>query len=117
MLSTTLNSLREYTIPLHGMLFIPRRLLVDADHFHLYSKMDILNADLQLKSEATSQKRYKGQDAGDSDATFHFIAFMPAMGQVWKFDGLERQPQSLGSCAYDPVKLPSGDVFFHTDLP
>lgn len=79
--------------------------------------MDILNADLQLKSEATSRKQYQGQDTGNSDATFHFIAFMPAMGQVWKFDGLERQPQSLGSCASDPVKLPIDDIFFHTDLP
>lgn len=103
---------------MHGTLFIPRYLFVDADYFHLYSKMDILNADLQLKSESTSKKRYyKGQDTGDSDATFHFIAFMPAMGQVWKFDGLERQPQSLGSCASDPAKLPSYNIFFHIDLP
>jgi ubiquitin carboxyl-terminal hydrolase L5 len=99
------------------MLLIPRCLLVGADHFQFYSKMDILNADLQLKSEATSKKRYKGQDTGDSDATFHFIAFMPAMGQVWKFDGLERQPQSLGSYAPDPLKLPSGDQSFHIDFP
>ncbi|KAJ5633012.1 hypothetical protein N7490_009351 [Penicillium lividum] len=70
-------------------------------HNSFARKMDILNADLQLKSEATSKKRYKGQDITDSDATFHFIAFMPVMGQVWKFDGLERQPQSLGECSED----------------
>ncbi|KAJ5537939.1 hypothetical protein N7494_007418 [Penicillium frequentans] len=70
-------------------------------HNSFARKMDILNADLQLKSEATSKKRYQGQDTGNSDATFHFIAFMPAMGQVWKFDGLERQPQSLGECSED----------------
>ncbi|KAJ5930741.1 hypothetical protein N7466_006234 [Penicillium verhagenii] len=64
-------------------------------------KMDILNADLQLKTEATSKKRHKGQDTNDSDGSFHFIAFMPVMGQVWKFDGLERQPQSLGECSED----------------
>lgn len=57
--------------------------------------MDILNADLQLKTEAQSKKRAQGQDS-DADATFHFIAFMPAKGQLWKFDGLERQPQALG---------------------
>ena len=60
------------------------------------SKMDILNSDLQLKMEASSKKRSKGHDENDTDAGFHFIAFMPAMGQVWKFDGLERQPQALG---------------------
>ncbi|EHA20126.1 hypothetical protein ASPNIDRAFT_178797 [Aspergillus niger ATCC 1015] len=30
-----------------------------------------------------------------ADASFHFIAFVPALGKVWKFDGLERQPQAL----------------------
>jgi ubiquitin carboxyl-terminal hydrolase L5 len=59
-------------------------------------KMDILNSDLQLRSEASSSKRFKAQDSSDIESGFHFIAFMPAMGQVWKFDGLERQPQALG---------------------
>lgn len=66
--------------------------------FLLRRKMDILNSDLQLRWEATSRKRSKDREANDSDATFHFIAFMPAMGQLWKFDGLERQPQALGEC-------------------
>ncbi|KAJ5288479.1 hypothetical protein N7478_001509 [Penicillium angulare] len=70
-------------------------------HNSFARKMDILNSDLQLKSEARSKKRSKGQDAGETDATFHFIAFMPAMGQLWKFDGLERQPQALGECSQD----------------
>lgn len=61
-----------------------------------HRKMDILNSDLQLRGEATSKKRSKSQDANDFESGFHFIAFMPAMGQVWKFDGLERQPQALG---------------------
>jgi ubiquitin carboxyl-terminal hydrolase L5 len=60
--------------------------------------MDILNSDLQLKTEATAKKsRSKDQDDDDDNATFHFIAFMPVMGQLWKFDGLERQPQALGT--------------------
>jgi ubiquitin carboxyl-terminal hydrolase L5 len=59
--------------------------------------MDILNSDLQLKTEATTKKKgSKGHADDDSDATFHFIAFMPVMGQLWKFDGLERQPRTLG---------------------
>lgn len=61
-----------------------------------HRKMDILNADLQLRWEAQSKKRSKSQESNDSDSGFHFIAFMPAMGHVWKFDGLERQPQALG---------------------
>ena len=59
--------------------------------------MDILNSDLQLKTEATTRKRgSKGHEDDESDTAFHFIAFMPAMGQLWKFDGLERQPRALG---------------------
>jgi len=59
--------------------------------------MDILNSDLQLKTEATSRKKgSKGHDDDESDTAFHFIAFMPVMGQLWKFDGLERQPRTLG---------------------
>lgn len=73
------------------------------------SKMDILNSDLHLKEEAKSKKRSKAQDSDDEDATFHFIAFLPAMGQVWKLDGLERQPQAIGSflpvCFSFPIQL------------
>jgi len=61
--------------------------------------MDMLNSDLQLKNEATSKRSRsakKSEDYSDTEAGFHFIAFVPAMGRVWKFDGLERQPQALG---------------------
>lgn len=64
-------------------------------------KMDMLGSDLQLKTESKSKKSSKakdGHDENDSDASFHFIAFVPAMRKVWKFDGLERQPQTLGKC-------------------
>lgn len=61
--------------------------------------MDMLNSDLQLKNDATAKKTKsakKNEVADESEAGFHFIAFVPALGKVWKFDGLERQPQSLG---------------------
>lgn len=60
--------------------------------------MDMRNVDLQLKNEATSRRRSKSTRDDEADAGFHFIAFVPAMGKVWKFDGLERQPQSIGDC-------------------
>ena len=62
--------------------------------------MDILNSDLQLKHEAKSRRSRSSKgmhDETDIDAGFHFIAFVPALGKVWKFDGLERQPQALGT--------------------
>ena len=58
----------------------------------------MLNADLHLKNTAQSRRRGKGSKSksNESDAGFHFIAYVPINGDVWKFDGLERQPQKLG---------------------
>ncbi|KAI4091754.1 MAG: hypothetical protein LQ348_006903 [Seirophora lacunosa] len=58
--------------------------------------MDMLNADLQLKSDASSRRKSKAKNADEDDAGFHFIAFVPVQNTVWKLDGLERQPQNLG---------------------
>jgi ubiquitin carboxyl-terminal hydrolase L5 len=61
--------------------------------------MDILNLDFQLKNESGARRSSGGKrqlDSTSSDAAFHFIAFVPVIGRVWKFDGLERQPHSLG---------------------
>ncbi|KAL4951338.1 ubiquitin carboxyl-terminal hydrolase [Aspergillus filifer] len=68
-----------------------------------FRRMDILNSDLLLKSEAASRRnrsKKHRQEEQEFDAGFHFIAFVPALGKVWKFDGLERQPQALG--AFEP---------------
>lgn len=59
----------------------------------------MLNCDLHLKNESRARKgrsSQNGQEYNEADAGFHFIAFVPALGKVWKFDGLERQPQALG---------------------
>ena len=59
----------------------------------------MLNVDLQLKNDATSKKRKNRRGSSpddDSESAFHFIAFVPVAEQVWKLDGLERQPVSLG---------------------
>jgi len=66
----------------------------------LHRKMDMLNADLLLKNEAKAKgkgKRKKSQaDLDENEAGFHFIAFMPIEDNLWKLDGLERQPMCLG---------------------
>ncbi|KAJ5594537.1 uncharacterized protein N7459_000745 [Penicillium hispanicum] len=103
-LGVHLQHFKEFTMPFTPALrgdAINNFEFVKRVHNSFARKMDILNSDLQLRWEATSKKRSKSQDANDSDATFHFIAFMPAMGQLWKFDGLERQPQALGKCSED----------------
>ena len=58
----------------------------------------MLNEDLQLKNDYIAAKKKKEVKSADdeSDAGFHFIAFVPINGHVWKLDGLERQPQRLG---------------------
>lgn len=66
--------------------------------------MDMLSSDYQLKAEATSKRSRPAKNKpadNKADAGFHFIAFVPALGKVWKFDGLERQPQALGKSNQD----------------
>ena len=67
----------------------------------------MLNTDLLLKNEATTKAkgRKRKADEDDSEASFHFIAFMPVKDQLWKLDGLERQPVCLGI-----VSLASGQI-------
>lgn len=70
---------------------------VKSIHNSFARKMDMMNADLQLKNDASNRKKRKAKSSDENDAGFHFIAFVPIQGKVWKLDGLERQPQSLGS--------------------
>lgn len=61
------------------------------------------------KSKSKNSDRKKGQrkqrrittpdpsDEEDDDTAFHFIAYVPIDGFVWKLDGLDRQPQRLGA--------------------
>ena len=68
----------------------------------------MLNSDLLLQNEATAKKSRKKTVSGDeSEAGFHFIAFMPIENQIWKLDGLERQPMCLGK-RQAPFKTPHG---------
>ena len=67
-------------------------------HLPSTRKMDMLNADLQLKDDATSSKkrRKNAEPSEQGEAGFHFIAYVPVRDQLWKLDGLQRQPQNLG---------------------
>jgi hypothetical protein len=37
------------------------------------------------------------EDYDNTENGFHFIAYAPALGTVWKMDGMEREPRSLAS--------------------
>jgi hypothetical protein len=68
--------------------------------------MDILNADLVLfrdvekwgKAKKYRRKRVaKRKKDVENDTGFHFVAYVPIDGAVWKLDGLQRQPDNLGT--------------------
>ncbi|KAJ5124676.1 uncharacterized protein N7515_008501 [Penicillium bovifimosum] len=101
-LGENLKSFKEFTMSFTPALrgnAINNFEFVKRIHNSFARKMDILNSDMQLKTEASVKRKGKDDADEESDATFHFIAFMPVMGQLWKFDGLERQPRALGECS------------------
>lgn len=82
---------------------------------HLRRQVDILNEDVQMKEKARSKKTGKELEVAEEDDApcFHFIAFVPVEGKVWKLDGLERQPQNLGKNSLPSIwcQLYSGVTF------
>ncbi|MCJ1390841.1 hypothetical protein MMC18_003702 [Xylographa bjoerkii] len=72
-------------------------------HNSFARKMDMLNGDLLMKNDVEAAKKRSNKSTYDdqSDAAFHFVAFVPVDGALWKLDGLERQPHSLGEVDND----------------
>lgn len=60
----------------------------------------MLNIDLAMQNGYDARNKRKktgsGDDEEEPDAPFHFIALLPIRDEVWKLDGLNRQPQRLG---------------------
>ena len=71
-------------------------------------RMEVLNADLALANEVAASKRSRKMSGGtkrrkikdDHETSFHFVAFVPINGSVWRLDGLQRQPLNLGGSAH-----------------
>ncbi|MCJ1398659.1 hypothetical protein MMC11_001860 [Xylographa trunciseda] len=72
-------------------------------HNSFARKMDMLNGDLLMKNDVEAAKRRSKESTynDQGDAAFHFVAFIPVDGTLWKLDGLERQPYSLGEVNSD----------------
>lgn len=89
-------ALRGYTVGNHEYL--------RCVHNSFARKMDMLNADLSLYNDMAASKAkaavksYSKKEDDTSEAGFHFVAFVPIGGNLWKLDGLERQPMNLGDC-------------------
>jgi ubiquitin carboxyl-terminal hydrolase L5 len=74
--------------------------------------MDVLSGDLALQNDyekwvkanktpkkkvtkkIASKKKKKKKD--EDEAGYHFVAYVPTNGSVWRLDGLQRQPINLG---------------------
>lgn len=76
-------------------------------HNSFATKMDMLQNDIHLATKAkkgTNTKRRNSKDTIDSNTSndsleenaHHFIAMTPKDGQVWKLDGMDCNPTSIG---------------------
>ena len=75
------------------------------------SIFDKMNVDLRLqedfnanvrkrKARGRSKRGRKKIADDDGENGFHFVAYTPACGRVWRMDGLERNAHSLGTLSY-----------------
>jgi len=88
--------------------------------------MDMLNIDLALENEFDDRRKPKkktcdpsgskkretvtDEDYLDDNAAFHFIAYIPINNEVWKLDGLDRQPEKLGLWLFLRSISPTHDI-------
>ncbi|KAF2813741.1 ubiquitin carboxyl-terminal hydrolase [Mytilinidion resinicola] len=65
-------------------------------------KTDILNANLCMQNSYDARnkptRKRKASEAvdDDEDVPYHFIAFVPVEGSVWRLDGLDKEPSRIG---------------------
>jgi hypothetical protein len=84
---------------------------IRAVHNSFATFADKLHVDARLRDDARShaaksraQARWKGKprkprksiSTDDDESGLHFVAFVPAEGHLWRLDGLERSPTSIG---------------------
>lgn len=59
----------------------------------------------RTKAKFTKRKKKKSIVDDDEEGGFHFVAYVPARGHVWRLDGMESHPQDMGR--YRPfISLP-----------
>ncbi|EXJ89785.1 hypothetical protein A1O3_02852 [Capronia epimyces CBS 606.96] len=93
-------------------------------HNSFATDLDKMAVDLRLKQEiAIAEKKRKAamskrprkrlrdeEDFDDGENGFHFVAYVPAGGSVWRMDGMEKLPRKVGS-------LSEGDSWVAMVLP
>ncbi|KAF4632787.1 hypothetical protein G7Y89_g5327 [Cudoniella acicularis] len=92
-------------------------------HNSFARRLDMLNSDLILQNEfekrqrakksskrrKTTKNRRKKKD--EEDPGFHFIAYVPIDGTVWRLDGLQRQPINLGDSGDDWISVARANIY------
>jgi len=70
--------------------------------------VEIQNADAILEEEMEKAKKKQKKKGGrkskktiDSEAAYHFIAYLPVKREIWKMDGLDSRPHNFGPCGPD----------------
>ncbi|TAQ84598.1 hypothetical protein B7494_g7083 [Chlorociboria aeruginascens] len=125
-LGNAIQTFKEATLPLKPA-YRGQRLGCDdfirMVHNSFARRMDILSADLALSNEAAkwreeqNNRKRKGakrkKKKAKEDLAFHFIAFVPIQGDVWRLDGLQRQPVKLGGCGDDWMVVARASIQEH----
>ncbi|KAG0647183.1 Ubiquitin carboxyl-terminal hydrolase isozyme L5 [Hyphodiscus hymeniophilus] len=93
-------------------------------HNSFARRVDMLNADLVLSNDydtwvkvnntrkkkgparqARSKTTKRKKNNEDEEPGFHFIAYVPINGNVWRLDGMQRQPVNLGEASKNWIEL------------
>lgn len=113
-LGEALNDFRSSTLsmtPKNRGLALDRFDHVRNVHNSFATDFDKMNVDLRLKqdiafaerkkkaarSKRPRKKRKDDEESFEDESGFHFVAYVPAGGLIWRMDGLERFPRKLGS--------------------
>ncbi|KAF2198988.1 cysteine proteinase [Delitschia confertaspora ATCC 74209] len=106
-LGENLQQFKEFTSSLSFTPYLRGQEIANFEfvkHIHnsFAKKMDMLQADYELKKRYEhDQKKGRGRKLDKEDSLIeeeanHFIAFTPIDGEVWKLDGMDRVPTSVG---------------------
>ncbi|EXJ95684.1 hypothetical protein A1O1_00807 [Capronia coronata CBS 617.96] len=93
-------------------------------HNSFATDLDKMNVDFRLKHEFIAAEKKKkaamskrprkrlreDYEYDDDENGFHFVAYVPAQGAIWRMDGMERLPRKIGS-------LTKGDSWVAMVLP
>ncbi|KAH8819597.1 hypothetical protein F5884DRAFT_761145 [Xylogone sp. PMI_703] len=90
---------------------------IRAIHNSFARRMDMLAIDYALSQEVEEWKREKEgkrkrkKAREETEAAFHFVAYAPIKGELWRLDGLQWYPINLGKCEGDWISIARKDIY------